>query len=165
MKIKTRSCRYCGKRFPVSGRGRPSLYCSRSHRERAYEKRRLDEIRQPPLKARRVLMDRLDRLEAQRRRFAHVYEVLPQFQHLRPRPYRRAISSVYDSLKILAPEVLQTLEPSPPKETASPSRPSELFRRLAQKYHPDRDGGNTTLMQDLAELHQAWQAEFSRRNP
>lgn len=174
---KSRFCRYCGKSFPANGRGRPSLYCGRSHRERAYEKRRLDEIRHPPVKARRLLMDRLDRLEAQRRRLAHIYPLLQEFQHLWPTSFRRAVSNVYDSVKVLAPEVLQLLGPSARDETASAedetrsardesassSRPSEVFRRLAQKYHPDREGGDTTVMQDLAELHQAWLAEFKRR--
>jgi len=38
---------------------------------------------------------------------------------------------------------------------------SQVFRRLAQKYHPDH-GGNTSMMQDLNELRQALEADIKR---
>ena len=37
---KIRKCGYCGKRLKRQSRGRPSLYCSAAHRQRAYERRR-----------------------------------------------------------------------------------------------------------------------------
>ena len=39
-------CRWCGEEFPATpGPGRPKLFCRASHRQRAYEARRLGESR------------------------------------------------------------------------------------------------------------------------
>lgn len=35
----SRTCEWCGREMSYSGRGRPPRYCSRSHRQRAYELR------------------------------------------------------------------------------------------------------------------------------
>ena len=41
----TRRCRWCGGSFPVAaGPGRPRVYCRDSHRQRAYEARRLASV-------------------------------------------------------------------------------------------------------------------------
>lgn len=165
-KAKSRLCLHCARPFPPNGRGRPSLYCSRSHRERAYEKRKLDEIRQPPRKIRRLFMEQLDRLEHQRNRYAAVRGLLPGW---RPPTYERVVSKVRDCIRQLAPEVLEE-----PGDLASvmgrlqgSSAPHhltgflEVFRRLAQKYHPDH-GGDTRMMQDLNELRQALEADIKR---
>lgn len=43
MKPDQRTCAWCGGAFAVTSVGRPREYCKRSHRQRAYEARRLGE--------------------------------------------------------------------------------------------------------------------------
>jgi len=57
MRQKTRKCGHCGVRFKVNGRGRPRLYCCRSHRTRAYEKRRLRRLRERALPFKLLVSD------------------------------------------------------------------------------------------------------------
>jgi len=57
MKTASRRCRWCGGRFAVgTGPGRPQVYCRPSHRQRAYEARRLADVHR--LDADDVLMAR-----------------------------------------------------------------------------------------------------------
>ena len=37
-------CGWCGRGMPSGGNGRPRVYCKRSHRQRAFEARRLGEV-------------------------------------------------------------------------------------------------------------------------
>jgi hypothetical protein len=42
----SRPCEWCGEPVPQPATGRPKLHCKRSHRQRAFEARRLRKLRE-----------------------------------------------------------------------------------------------------------------------
>jgi DNA-directed RNA polymerase subunit RPC12/RpoP len=46
-KKRTPKCTYCGQKIAYKGNGRPPRYCSASHRQRAYELRKLKVVQTP----------------------------------------------------------------------------------------------------------------------
>jgi len=162
-RFKSRKCTYCGIRFELKTRGRPQAYCKRSHRQRAYQKRKIAEIEQPPLRLRRQLQEALNRLERQRTKWAYVVE---RFRRKfpgapRPAPYERSVSKVHELLRQLAPEVLESAPVLSPKSQIKLEKFSEVFRSLSMKYHPDL-GGDKNIMQDLNGLRDALFTDIAR---
>jgi hypothetical protein len=170
MTKKLQRCSYCGNRFEVIQRGRPRLYCSRSHRERAYEKRKSAEFRQPSLKQFRLLNERLGTLARQRAKSAHIHEFVAEMTgrdpNSTPRPpaYERSVRSVRVLLSSLAPEVLGVQQHGLPPGRVELARSSKVFRRLAAQHHPDHSG-NVEVMKAINELWQAVKVDVGQARP
>jgi hypothetical protein len=88
---------YCGQLFEPTRRGQ--RYCLPSHRQRAFEQRRLAELKEPQAKDFRLLVDALERLTRQRTRFA--------WSSLWSRTFARTVAQVRGSMKRLAPEIFE----------------------------------------------------------
>ena len=161
-----RRCKYCGKRFEVNQRGRARDYCSRSHRERAYEKRRAAEFEQPTLREFRLLEERIATLARQRRRWAPIDKTVAGMvgrasQPIRSRPYARSVESVRAILGKLAPEVLAIPQAGFGQSVTDLVRAQKVYRRLAKEHHPDH-AGNVELMKAINELWQAVEDDLAR---
>jgi hypothetical protein len=170
MTKRLRRCSYCGKRFEVNQRGRTRVYCSRSHRERAYEKRKFAEFKQPSLKQFRVLNERLATLARQRAKSAFIHEIVAKMTgrdpNSTPRPpaYERSVSSVRALLSGLAPEVLIVQQPGLAPGRVELTRSSKVFRRLAAQHHPDH-AGNVEVMKAINQLWQAVKVDVGQARP
>jgi hypothetical protein len=154
-----RRCRYCGKPFEVNERGRARDYCSRSHRERAYEKRKAAEFKTPSERQFRLLNERIATLARQRRKWAAIDETVGGMvgrdpKSIRSRPYSRSVDSVQAILTELAPEVLRASQAGSAQGTVDLTSALKIHHRLANQHHPDH-GGNVETMKALNELWQA----------
>jgi hypothetical protein len=94
------NCAYanCGARFEVNVRGRRRRYCG-THRQNAYQQRRIAELKQPSERRYRLLVEDLKRLS----RLRSTRLILPGF--LSP-SHKRIRARVVDLLNEIAPEVL-----------------------------------------------------------
>jgi hypothetical protein len=155
---RTGKCDYCGESFELSRRGQ--LYCRPSHRQRAFERRRIAEIKQPGESAFRLLTGDLKTLQRQRERFMYRSVLVSGMlgKHWRNPAYERTVSKVRKALSELAPEVLEQTLTSTSVELRESSK---LYRKLAAKHHPDH-GGDSSTMTALNELWQAVQADLKR---
>jgi hypothetical protein len=136
---------------------RGQLYCRPSHRLRAFEKRRIAEIRDPSERTFRLLVDGLKMLHKQRSRYSdlsHAVTRLVGRTHRNP-AYERTVLRVRKALEELAPEVFAPLKL--PDLVGLP-KASAIYRKLAFKYHPDH-GAEPQIMTDINELWQAIQAD------
>ena len=97
-------CRYCRGTFARGGRGRPALYCGRSCRQRAFERRKALQVARSPLRA----LER-DLLEFElRRRIVTVLELL---------------GYVEGPARVTAVRLRLLPKPSAPAEGAPPTTP------------------------------------------
>lgn len=162
---KPKPCRYCGRPFQPNQRGRARVYCSASHRERAYQKRRFDEFKDPSQRELRLLNERIATLGRQRRQYAFIDGISSlaagRPQSIRCRPYERSVESVRAMLAKLAPEVIENQPTGSNQGRVDLTESQKVYHRLAGQHHPDH-GGKVEVMKDLNQLWEAVNADLRR---
>ena len=124
-----RRCKWCRERFTPSRRGRAQLYCCRSHRQRAYEQRKLRAATSPTLMLSALRSDMRDLLrgnqtEHDRLKLALreiLIELVPSLEPYLPRPRRPKLTLVKN-------------QPKPPENSRTPEGASPTRKTLVTSH-------------------------------